>query len=144
MARSLDELLAAAAATIDRLQPPEAWAAVEAGAVLVDTRSTDARRLYGVVPGSLHVPRTVLEWRLQPGGPWRNAYAPDVGDPVLVLCDAGLSSVFAAAQLVELGYTRAGDVIGGFAAWRRAGLPWHPGTDPPQTRDEVPGMRPPE
>ena len=35
-----------------------------------------------------------------------------------MLCDHGDSSIFAAATLVELGFAGAGDVIGGFEAWR--------------------------
>jgi hypothetical protein len=38
----------------------------------VDIRSADARERLGVVPGSLNVPRTVLEWRFDPDGRWRN------------------------------------------------------------------------
>jgi rhodanese-related sulfurtransferase len=144
MAGPLDELLAAAAARIARLEPRAAYAAVEAGACLVDIRSRDSRDRHGVVPGSLHVPRTVLEWRLEPGGRWRSPHAPSTDARVLVLCDGGFSSVFAAAQLVAIGYERAGDVVGGFAAWRAAGLPWRVATDVPPAPDELPGMRPPE
>jgi rhodanese-related sulfurtransferase len=115
---TLDELLAAATAKIERLEPA---AAAESGALLVDVCSRDARERDGVVPGALHVPRTVLEWRADPQGAWRNEELV-AAERVLVLCDHGYSSIFAAAQLAELGYA-AGDVVGGFAAWRAAGLP---------------------
>jgi hypothetical protein len=45
---------------------------------------------------------------------------------MLLLCDHGCSSSLAAATLIDLGFDRAGDVIGGFAAWRDAGLPTVP------------------
>jgi rhodanese-related sulfurtransferase len=45
---------------------------------------------------------------------------------LLVLCDHGYSSSLAAATLVELGFRRAGDVIGGFAGWEEAVLPVTP------------------
>jgi rhodanese-related sulfurtransferase len=38
------------------------------------------------------------------------------------MCDEGYQSSLAAATLHELGLTRATDVIGGFRAWRDAGL----------------------
>ena len=143
-ARTLDELVAAAAARIRRLRPEEARAACAQGSALIDIRSLDARARSGVVPGSIHVPRTVLEWRLEPGGRWRRPDAPALDDPVLLLCDHGYSSVFAAAQLVELGYARAGDVMGGYAAWLEAGLPSRPAADAPLAPTELPGMRPPD
>ncbi|MGZ5299910.1 MAG: rhodanese-like domain-containing protein, partial [Actinomycetota bacterium] len=42
---------------------------------------------------------------------------------VIVLCQQGYSSSLAAARLQSLGLRRATDVIGGFEAWRDAGLP---------------------
>jgi rhodanese-related sulfurtransferase len=75
---------------------------------------------------------------------WRNPHVGGLDKQVLLLCDYGCSSVFAAAALVELGFARAGDVVGGFAAWREAGLPTVP--SPPYRRGpgEPAGMRPPD
>jgi rhodanese-related sulfurtransferase len=42
---------------------------------------------------------------------------------VIVLCQEGYASGFAAESLRQLGHQRVADVIGGFIAWRRAGLP---------------------
>jgi rhodanese-related sulfurtransferase len=137
----LDDLLAAAERTIERLEPAAALARVEAGATLVDVRSSESRRRDGGVPGAVHIPRTVLEWRLEPGGAWRTPYVPD-GTPVVLLCDHGLSSVFAAAALVAMGVD-AVDVIGGFAAWRVAGLPVAAVDDLPLEPGELVGWRPP-
>jgi rhodanese-related sulfurtransferase len=140
--RTADELLAQARARIERLTPAEALAAVREGALIVDIRAADDRERAGVVPGALHVPRTVLEWRLDPDSPWRSPYAPGLDRQVLVLCDHGWSSSLAAAVLVELGFERAGDVIGGFEAWREAGLPVaRPAAPGPA---ELPGMAPPD
>jgi rhodanese-related sulfurtransferase len=135
----LELALEAAARAVDRATPE---AASESGARLIDIRSFDARARDGVVPGSLHIPRTVLEWRLELGGSWRNPYVRD-GERLLLLCDHGYSSVFAAAMLVELG-GEAGDVLGGFEAWRDRGLRWQAAADPPLGPTELPGMRTPE
>jgi rhodanese-related sulfurtransferase len=122
--RTLDDLLANSRARIQRFSPEEALAARRAGALLVDTRSHDERARDGIVPGSLHVPRSVLEWRLDPDSPWRNPHAGGGLDrEVILLCAHGYSSSLAAATLVDLGFARAGDVVGGFEAWRAAGLP---------------------
>jgi rhodanese-related sulfurtransferase len=121
--RTVDELLADARARITRYEPAEALAAQARGAVLVDTRSDGERAAGGIPPGSLHVPRTVLEWRLDPESAWRSPHAPALGDEVILVCAHGFSSSLAAASLAELGFERVGDVAGGFEAWVEAGLP---------------------
>jgi rhodanese-related sulfurtransferase len=140
--RTLEAFLEEARSRIERLAPAAAWDAVAAGAILVDIRSDGARERDGVVPGSLHVPRTVFEWRLAPDSAWRSPHAPALDDRVVVLCDHGHSSSLAAATLVELGFERAGDVVGGFEAWLEAGLPTVPA--PARGEDVLPGMSPPE
>ncbi len=112
---------------------------MEGGALLVDIRSDLARERAGIVPGSLHIPRTVLEWRVAPDSAWRNPAIPLSGQQLVLICDHGCSSALAAATLVELGYGSAGDVIGGFAAWSEAGLPVDT-APPPRLPGELPGM----
>jgi len=133
--RTLDDLLAEARGRIDRVEPAAAWAAAQDGACIVDVRSQPAR----LVPGSLLIPRTVLEWRLDPASAWRSPHAPGLGERVLLLCDHGESSSLAAATLVELGFSRAGDIVGGFAAWVEAGLPV---VDAPPAVEGLAGMAP--
>lgn len=117
LAVTLEDLLVAARARINRYQPAE----VPADAVIVDIRTTAARERTGVVPGALHIPRTVLEWRVAPSSEWRSPHLTG-SEPLVLLCDEGYSSSLAAATLVDLGLD-AGDVIGGFDAWLAAGLP---------------------
>ena len=133
MPPTLDELFAAAAGRIRRFTPAEARVS---GAAILDIRSQDARERDGAIPGAYHVPRTVLEWRAA-SPEWRN---PELDDRMLVLvCDHGYSSVFAAAALVDLGRD-AGDVEGGFEAWYAAGLP----VVAARVWDGLPGMGPPD
>jgi rhodanese-related sulfurtransferase len=40
-----------------------------------------------------------------------------------VICNEGFSSSLAAASLKDIGLVNATDVIGGFQAWKAAGLP---------------------
>ncbi len=120
---TVGSLLAAARARLDRLEPREAADAVNAGALLVDTRCAELRRAIGVIPGSVHVPLSVLYWRLDPSS---ESADPGLADPhrrVVLVCAHGYSSSLAAATLQDLGYARATDVIGGFEAWAAAGLP---------------------
>jgi rhodanese-related sulfurtransferase len=115
---TLQDLFEGARARIRRYTPREAWAAVHDGAVIVDVRSRDARERDGVIPGAYHVPRTVLEWRVASDDDRNPAFA---GKRLILVCEQGFSTVLAAATLVGLGYD-AGDVIGGFEAWRADGL----------------------
>ena len=140
----LEGMLEAARARIARLEPAAAFAATERGALLIDIRADLDRERDGIVPGSLHIPRTVLEWRLDPDSPWRSPHVGGLEQQILLLCDHGCSSVFAAASLVELGFARAGDVVGGFAAWRDAGLPTGPAPPYRRAAGEPAGMRPPD
>ncbi len=122
--RGIDEILAAARARLDRLGPEQAHLAYRAGgALLVDIRPAAQRAAHGTVPGSLAVERNVLEWRFDPRCPARLPQAVGYDLPVVVLCQEGYTSSLAAAALQDLGLFRATDVIGGFAAWRIAGLP---------------------
>ncbi len=65
----------------------------------------------------------MLEWRLDPAWPWRIPAIREHAQEVIVICSEGYTSSFAAASLQELGLRHATDVIGGYHAWARAGLP---------------------
>lgn len=142
--RTLDELLADACARIERYTPADAHAATANGVLMVDIRSDTDRQREGIVPGSLHIPRTVLEWRADPNGSLRNPHLGGLDDPLILLCDHGCSTILAAATLAELGYVRAGDVIGGYEAWREAGLPTCNAPRRPRGPGEPAGMRAPD
>jgi MFS family permease len=142
--RTAAELLAEAQSRISpRLEPMEAFAALCDGAALVDLRSEDERRREGIIPGSLHIPRSVLEWRLDPDSGYSNPYVRP-GRSVIVFCAQGFSSSFAAATLRELGWQTSTDIVGGFAGWKAAGLPTvEPGENDETNNGELPGMGPP-
>ncbi|MDZ5664072.1 hypothetical protein HN031_08980 [Nocardioides sp. zg-1308] len=119
---TIDDLLAEARADLVRLSPAEALAAQQAGAVLVDVRPEANRLAEGELPGALIVERTVLEWRLDPACEARLPLA-SYDLHVVVVCNEGYSSSLAAATLQRLGVHRATDLVGGFRAWKAAGLP---------------------
>jgi rhodanese-related sulfurtransferase len=121
---TVSDLLEAARRRLRRLEAKEALAAQGEGAVLVDIRSEVQRARDGVIPGAVFHPRNVLEWRLDPAsGASDPALAGDLGRRVVVVCDEGYQSSLAAATLQDLGFVNATDLVGGFQAWRDAGLP---------------------
>jgi len=142
--RTLEALLADAETRIARFAPAEAHAATSTDALLIDIRSDSDRERDGIVPGSLHIPRTVLEWRTAPDSSSRNPHVGALDRQVILLCDHGCSSILAAAVLTELGFTRAGDIIGGFAAWRDANLPVNRARSRIRSLDEPAGMSLPD
>jgi len=141
---SLDSLIGEAANRITRLHASDAYAAAMTGGVIIDIRSQDARALHGLIPGSLHIPRTVLEWRIALDSPWRNPHLGGLDQQLILVCDHGYSSILAASNLVQLGFCRAGDVIGGFDAWRANRLPVIPYKPRALSLSQLPGSGPPD
>jgi rhodanese-related sulfurtransferase len=137
-----DELLAEARRGLRRLEPAAALVAQRSGALLVDVRSEDERRREGVIPGSLHLPHSVLPWRVDPGSAYRNPAVGGLDAELVLLCTDGWSSSLAAATVGRLGFARAADVVGGFRAWAAAGLPVR--RQPAPRRSPLLGMEPPE
>jgi rhodanese-related sulfurtransferase len=142
--KTIDDLLAEARSRLRRLTPDEALAAQRDGALVVDTRSHDERRRTGIIPGSLHVPLSVLPWRLDPAADpaFRSPYVAGLDQHVVLVCAHGHSSSLAAAMLQDLGFANATDLDGGFQAWQERGLPVRPAPDVDE--DATPGMGPPD
>ncbi|MFH8981927.1 rhodanese-like domain-containing protein [Streptomyces varsoviensis] len=120
---TVDELLAEARSALTRLTPQEAAAVRDDGGLLVDIRYAALRDRDGLIPGALVVERNELEWRLDPASPHRAPEASGHDLRVVVICDEGYASSLAALSLHRLGLHHATDLIGGFQAWRSAGLP---------------------
>jgi rhodanese-related sulfurtransferase/mannose-6-phosphate isomerase-like protein (cupin superfamily) len=143
--RSIAEVLDVARVGLSRLLPHEAQHAVGSGAVLVDIRPAAQRAAEGEIPTALVIERNVLEWRFDPQSEARLAAATDYDLQIIVVCSEGYTSSLAAAALQDLGLSRATDVIGGFHAWRAAGLPM---TDPtagaatPPPTENIDGLPP--
>jgi rhodanese-related sulfurtransferase len=108
-------LLAEARARIVRYTPEEA--AADPDLLLVDLRSDDERERTGVIPGSKHVPYSVIQWRADQTSEWRDEEL--AGRRLCLVCAHGYSSSLAAASLVDLGID-AGDLIGGYEGWAAA------------------------
>ncbi len=120
--RTVEDLLADARSRLSRLTAAESLAAQRDGAVLVDIRPEINRETEGLLPGALVVERNVLEWRFDPAGDARLDVA-SYDLHVIVVCNEGYTSSLAAAALQDVGIWRATDLIGGYRAWRAAGLP---------------------
>ncbi|KAJ7500782.1 hypothetical protein B0H11DRAFT_1994419 [Mycena galericulata] len=126
--RGIDHILSAARARLQRLTPAQAYEELrepEVGAptFLVDIRPEAQRARSGGVHGSLIIERNVLEWRFDPRSADRLGIVDRYDLRVIVFCEEGYTSSLAALALQEIGLLNATDVIGGYRAWKDAGLP---------------------
>lgn len=134
--RTIDDMLRDARARLDRLTPEAAYRAAQEGWILVDVRAGDLRARDGVIPGALHAALNVLEWRVDPASGYQHRELVGHDGRLILICAEGYSSSLAAVRLQELGFPLATDVIGGFEAWRDAGLPVEvPRCEAPDGRD---------
>lgn len=117
--RTVDDLVAAARARLERVSPAELAAEQAAGALTVDIRPAEQRQRDGTLPGAVIIDRSVLEWRLDPACPHRIPEMTGYTRRIVLVCDQGYSSSLAAASLHDLGLHRATDLAGGYQAWLR-------------------------
>ena len=121
---TIDQLLAQARAGLVRVDPHAARDAIGGGrAIMIDIRSETQRAADGIVPDAIWFARNVLEWRCDPSSEAHDDRVGDLERHVIVMCDEGYQSSLAAATLQQLGFVSATDLVGGFQAWRAAGLP---------------------
>ncbi|WP_237111753.1 rhodanese-like domain-containing protein [Nocardioides sp. WS12] len=122
----IDAMLDDARSRLDRVSARAAFQELIGGdALLVDIRPAAQREVEGEVAAWLPlrvIERNVLEWRFDPRS---DASIPEASYDrrVIVLCQEGYTSSLAADALQRIGIRNATDVVGGFAAWRDAGMP---------------------
>lgn len=122
MPKSVAELVSEAKQRIENLTPDDVEQELSSGAVLVDLREADELDANGRIPGAVHVPRGMLEFRADPTSPYHQEGL-DPSARVILHCAAGGRSALAAMALKEMGYERVAHLDGGFTAWRDAGKP---------------------
>jgi len=114
---SINEVLAAARARLDRVQPENLEHERAAGALIIDIRPTEQRNRDGELPGATVIDRNILEWRLDPASCYHIAEIVGYDPRIVIVCNEGYSSSLAAAQLQDLGLHRATDLVGGYQGW---------------------------
>jgi molybdopterin/thiamine biosynthesis adenylyltransferase/rhodanese-related sulfurtransferase len=112
------ELLARVKGEIDEIDPRDAAEALASAVppILIDVRESDEFE-QGAIKGAVHIPRGNLESRIE-------AAVPDRSAPVIISCQSGARSAFAAKALQELGYEHVTSLAGGFSRWKQNGHEW--------------------
>lgn len=122
MPKSVGELVAAAKQQVENLGPDEVERELAEGAVVVDLREPEELEAAGRIPGAVHIPRGMLEFRADPSTPYHHE-ALDPSKRVILHCAAGGRSALAAVTLKEMGYEDVAHLDGGITAWKDAGKP---------------------
>src|SRR5438105_8259450 len=114
MSPSGAEVLRQIKSRIDEVDPAAVREQVSNGAVVVDVREAEEWSS-GHVPGAKHVPKSYLESRI-------DGAAPDRGQHVILYCQSGNRSAWAARTLIEdLGYEHVESMTGGITLWKDRG-----------------------
>jgi molybdopterin/thiamine biosynthesis adenylyltransferase/rhodanese-related sulfurtransferase len=115
---SYSELLAQAKSEIHELDARalEARLLTAEPPIVIDVRELDEFE-QGAIPAAIHIPRGRIESRIE-------GLVPDRDTPIVVSCESGARSAFAAQALGELGYRNVESLAGGFAGWKSGGHQW--------------------
>ncbi len=114
MSPSGAEVLRQIKSRIEEVDPADVRDQVRNGAVVVDVRETEEWST-GHIPGAKHVPKSYLESRIE-------GAAPDRSQHVILYCQSGNRSAWAARTLIEdLGYENVESMTGGVTLWKDRG-----------------------
>ena len=120
MPTNVKDLLAAANAEVPRISPDEARKMVaEQNAVIVDVRDKPELQTSGKIPGSVHIPRGMLEFRADAETPYHDANL-SKDRPIVLHCASGGRSALSGQTLKNMGYQNVYN-LGGFKDWVEAG-----------------------
>ena len=83
---------------------------------LIDIREKGELDKTGRIENSNHIPRGMLEFWLDPEGPYFKSGKIDMSKEMVLFCAGGLRSALAAKSLKEMGFKNVSHIDGGFAA----------------------------
>ena len=115
--KSSSELVQAALQEIKTISSEEALKLSNEGKCnLIDIREKGELDKTGRVENSNHIPRGMLEFWLDPQGPYFKNGKLDMSKEMVLFCAGGLRSALAAKSLKEMGFEKVSHINGGFAA----------------------------
>ena len=83
---------------------------------LIDIREKGELDKTGRIESSNHIPRGMLEFWLDPDGPYFKSGKIDMNKEIVLFCAGGLRSALAAKSLKDMGFEKVSHIDGGFAA----------------------------
>ena len=88
--------------------------------VLVDLRDVREVRREGRIPGSLHIPRGMLEFWVDPDSPYYRSEF-DAAQELILYCNKGWRSALSAQSLQNMGIENVAHLGGGMEQWQKDG-----------------------
>lgn len=123
MKKGYRELLDEAKAVVEVVSPEEAATLLDdEGTVFVDLRDPRELQREGRIPGAQHCPRGMLEFWIDPASPYHKPFFAS-GKSFVFFCAGGWRSALAAKTAKDMGLEPVRHILGGFTAWKNAGLP---------------------
>ena len=89
---------------------------------LIDLRDIRELENEGRIEKSLHIPRGMLEFWLDPESVYFKDDKLDMNKEMIVFCAGGLRSALAAKSLKEMGYDKVSHIDGGFGLMKQKGF----------------------
>lgn len=121
--KTVGEMVAEAKTRIENVTLDQLQDEIRRGTTqVVDIRDVRERKKLGWIPGSIHVPRGMLEFWLDPTSPYYQAKV-DPERRIVLHCAGGGRSALAADVLREMGFPDIAHLEAGFNGWAAAGLP---------------------
>jgi len=115
--KSANDLVSNALLEIRTISADEALALSNEGKCnIIDIREKGELDKTGRVENSNHIPRGMLEFWLDPDGPYFKSGKLDMSKEMILFCAGGLRSALAAKSLKEMGFEKVSHIDGGFAA----------------------------
>ena len=115
--KSSQTLVSEALSVIKTVTADEALKLSNEGAcTLIDIREKGELDKTGRIENSNHIPRGMLEFWLDPEGPYFKSGKIDINKKMVLFCAGGLRSALAAKSLKEMGFEKVSHIDGGFAA----------------------------
>ncbi len=123
MKKGYKQLVAEAKAEIETLTMEEALALHNnPDVVFVDVRDVREVKREGRIPGSLHAPRGMLEFWVDPDSPYHKKIFAS-GKRLVFHCSLDWRSALATQAIQQMGLDNVCHIEGGFSAWKEAGGP---------------------
>lgn len=117
------DMVAAARARIKEVDTAQAIAMVDdPSVVIVDIRDVRERQRTGYIPGSVHAPRGMIEFWVDPESPYFKEVFGQAGKTYLFHCASGWRSALTVATLQDMGF-EAAHLRDGFSSWEAQGGP---------------------
>lgn len=114
-----DELVAAVEPSVEMMTVEELHQYLDTGMVLlIDVREPGEYKP-GFIPGSVNIPRGVLEFKIAKDQFWEDQflYPPLKEEPIVVICKRGHRSILAVDAIKKMGFTNVKVLKGGFKKW---------------------------